>query len=181
MVDKLELDTHHNTVVNGGISSGGLDNNHKVLRQRWYQATTKLLSNDSLHELVDFSARQIVENIEIQMKNQPGGIDPKRIFMNGTLNVGTSFMLNDRLEFGDPEQIEIMNWIEGIFENFTGLFLVNLWPAVFPEWMIRKDIPRKILQFLAPKVYSSRDIIIGKLFPFVVKKLKQHEENLGDS
>ena len=139
------------------------------------------MSNDSLHELVDFSARQIVENIEIQMKNQPGGIDPKRIFMNGTLNVGTSFMLNDRLEFGDPEQIEIMNWIEGIFENFTGLFLVNLWPAVFPEWMIRKDIPRKILQFLAPKVYSSRDIIIGKLFPFVVKKLKQHEENLGDS
>ena len=181
MVERLELETHHNTLTNGGIAAGGFDHNHKVLRQRWYQATTKLMSTDNLHELVDFAARQIVENIETQMKAHPNGIDPKKIFMNGTLNVGTSFMLNDRLEFGDPEQVKIMNWIEIIFGNFNGFFLVNLWPAMFPDWMIRKDIPRKILELLVPKAYTSRDIIIGKFLPFVMKKLKQHEKNIGTS
>ena len=73
------------------------------------------MSSDNLHELVDFAARQIVENIELEMKSNVDGIDPKRVFMNATLNVGTSFMLNDRLDFGDPEQVQIMNWIEVIF------------------------------------------------------------------
>ena len=102
-----------------GVGGGAYNQNHKVLRQRWYQATTKLMSSDNLHELVDFSARQIVENIEREMKGRKGGgIDPKKTFMSGTLNVATSFMLNDRLEFGDPEQVMVMNWVEVSAENF---------------------------------------------------------------
>ena len=83
------------------------------MRKRWYEATTKLLSNDGLNELVDFSARQIVENLEFEMaKNKGAGIDPKRTFMSGSLNVATSFMLNERFDFNDDEQVMIMNWIE---------------------------------------------------------------------
>ena len=46
------------------------------------------------------------------MKKSPEGIDPKTSFMAGTLNVGTSFMLNERLDFNDPEQKQVMAWIE---------------------------------------------------------------------
>lgn len=70
------------------------------------------MSSDNLHELVDFSARQIVDNVEKEMKLKPSGIDPRRTFMNATLNVGTTFMLNDRLDFDDPEQVMVMNWVE---------------------------------------------------------------------
>ena len=42
LVDQLQLQTHHNLQRNSGIAGGAYDHNHKVLRQRWYQATTKL-------------------------------------------------------------------------------------------------------------------------------------------
>ena len=46
------------------------------------------------------------------MKVSPEGIDPRTTFMTGTLNVGTSFMLNERLDFDDPEQKKVMAWID---------------------------------------------------------------------
>ena len=46
------------------------------------------------------------------MKASPGGIDPRTTFMNGTLNVGTSFMLNEKLDFDDPEQKKVTAWID---------------------------------------------------------------------
>ena len=112
MVDEMKLQTRHNTMGNSGIGHGQYDQNHKILRKRWYEATTKLLSNDGLNELVDFSARQIVENLELEMAKNEAGIDPKRTFMSGSLNVATSFMLNERFDFNDYEQVMIMNWIE---------------------------------------------------------------------
>ena len=126
LVNRLDLQTHQNTMRNMGVAGGAYDKNHKVLRQRWYQATTRLMSSDQLHQLVDFSARQIVENIELEMakKSGGGGIDPQRVFMSCTLNVATSFMLSDRLEFGEPEQVMICEWIEvnlsiGVFHHIT--------------------------------------------------------------
>ena len=49
------------------------------------------------------------------MEKHAGGIDPKFIFMHGTLNTSSAFMLNDQLEFDDPEQKNINGWIE-VFE-----------------------------------------------------------------
>ena len=120
MVDEMQLQTRHNTMGNCGIAHGEYDQNHKILRKRWYETTTKLLSNEGLNELVDFSARQIVENLELEMAKNTGGIDPKQTFMSGSLNVTTSFMLNERFEFNDDEQVMIMNWIE-VCSNVFGL------------------------------------------------------------
>ena len=83
--------------------------------------TTRLLSNDKcrvsafqfteiskvdilhkLRELVNFTSRQIVENLQREAKNQPNGFDPKETFLNGALNTVTSFILSDRLDFGHP-------------------------------------------------------------------------------
>ena len=112
LVKSLNLGAHHNTLKNTGVGGGEYDHNHRTLRQRWHQTTTKLMTTDHLHELVNFSARQLVENVEKEMKLKPSGIDPRRTFMNATLNVGSQFMLSDRLDFEDPEQVMIMNWIE---------------------------------------------------------------------
>ena len=119
MVDEMQLQTRHNTMGNSGIAHGEYDQNHKILRKRWYEATTKLLSNEGLNELVDFSARQIIENLELEMAKNTGGIDPKQTFMSGSLNVTTSFMLNERFDFNDDEQVMIMNWIEVGFNVFS--------------------------------------------------------------
>ena len=119
LIDEMQLKTRHNTMGNSGIAHGEYDRNHKILRKRWYEATTKLLSNEGLNELIDFSARQIVENLELEMAKNTGGIDPKQTFMSGSLNVTTSFMLNERFEFNDNEQVMIMNWIEVGFNVFS--------------------------------------------------------------
>ena len=45
--------------------------------------------------------------------------------------------------------------------------------------MIKRDIPRKLIAIFLPKLYSVRDIIWGEFYPFIVHKIKQHEDNLG--
>ena len=70
--------------------------------------------------------------------------------------------------------------IQAIFEHFTSLFLCGMWVQIFPDWMIRKGIPRAILEFIRPGIYRTRDLIWGEFYPFAVKKIKQHEENLGE-
>ena len=59
------------------------------------------------------------------MKASPAGIDPKTTFMAGTLNVGTSFMLNERLDFNDPDLKKVMSWID-VSANFTSVFRTTL-------------------------------------------------------
>ena len=79
MVDKMQLQTRHNTMGNSGIGHGQYDQNHKILRKRWHEATKKLLSNDDLIELVDSSAHQIIENRELEMaKIRPELIQSER-------------------------------------------------------------------------------------------------------
>ena len=64
LVEDLKLQTHSNTMKCAGIGGGAYDEYHKILRQKWYQVTNKMLSSDNLRELVDFSARQVVEDLD---------------------------------------------------------------------------------------------------------------------
>ena len=80
-------------------------------------------------------------------------------------------MLNERLDFDDPEQKMIMTWIDVsrfieinfenfqlIFDNFTTLVTIVLYNQLFPNWMIKREIPRKLLTFFKPKFYTVRDM-----------------------
>ena len=69
LVENLQLETSHNSLNGHGIGGGIYDENHKILRQKWYQVTNKMLSSDSLRELVDFSARQVVEDLAREVEN----------------------------------------------------------------------------------------------------------------
>ena len=64
LVEDLKLQTHSNSMKCAGIGGGAYDEYHKILRQKWYQVTNKMLSSDNLRELVDFSARQVVEDLD---------------------------------------------------------------------------------------------------------------------
>ena len=64
LVERLNLQTRSNTMKCAGIGGGAYNDNHKILRQKWYQVTNKMLSSDNLRELVDFSARQVVEDLD---------------------------------------------------------------------------------------------------------------------
>jgi len=115
-----------------------------------------------------------------KMKSSPDGIDPKGTFMNGTLNVGTSFMLNEKLDFNDPEQKKVMAWIDHMFDNLVTLFAIGLYHQLFPDWMIKRDLPRKLVSLFSKNLYSVRDVIWGEFYPFIIHKIKQHEDNLDE-
>ena len=51
--------------------------------------------------------------------------------------------------------------------------------TVFPDWMIRRGIHRRLLEFVRPNAYKTRDIIWSQFYPFIIKKIKEHEINLG--
>ena len=44
----------------------------------------------------------------------------------------------------------------------------------------RRGYPRKILPFLWPKSYDTVDTVSRELMPFIIKKIKAHEETLDD-
>ena len=43
--------------------------NQKLLRQRWHQATSRLVTNDQLREMIGFSSVQLIEQIEKESLN----------------------------------------------------------------------------------------------------------------
>ena len=76
-----------------------------------------ILITQKSHEVLFFFEKKILINLhkklnERKMKTMPGGIDPRDTFLNAAVNVMTTFILNERLDFGDPQQIKIMSWIE---------------------------------------------------------------------
>ena len=79
LVENLQLETSNNSLNDHGISGGTYDRNHKILRQKWYQVTNKMLSSDSLRELVDFSARQVVEDLAREVGSRNWLLDNLRL------------------------------------------------------------------------------------------------------
>ena len=129
LVEKLQLSTRANTLKAGGVALCAYDENYRLLRQKWHLAE-KILSGDKMHELVDFTAREVIQDLEREvltvfsrsrsseylfyrkMKVSPEGIDPGSTYLNAALNVVTAVMLNERLDFNHPQQVKVMEWIE---------------------------------------------------------------------
>ena len=58
------------------------------------------------------------------MEQNPSGFDPKNILKSASSNVISSFCLNESYDFGDSEQMQILQWTERFLENFRGLYLI---------------------------------------------------------
>ena len=79
------------------------------------------------------------------MENNSSGFDPKQILKSASSNVISSFCLNESYDFGDSEQMKILEWTEFCFKNFRSQFLVCGLAPFYPDFIIRHGISRKIL------------------------------------
>ena len=79
------------------------------------------------------------------MEQNPSGFDPKKIFKSASSNVISSFCLNESYDFGDSEQMQILQWTESFFENFRTLYMISGLAKLYPDFIIRHEISRKIL------------------------------------
>ena len=74
------------------------------------------------------------------MKTNPNGFDPQLVFMNASLNVTSALCLNEYYDFGDPEQLKLLHWIETFFAKFDDLFLISAFTPMFPDFLIRRRV-----------------------------------------
>jgi len=59
------------------------------------------------------------------MEENPSGFDPKKILKSASSNVISSFCLNESYDFGDSEQMQILQWTERYFEDFRTLYNIR--------------------------------------------------------
>ena len=65
-----------------------------------------------------------------------------------------------------------------MFENLVAFFATTLFYQLFPDWMIRRFLPQKLISMLFPKLYFVYDVI-SDFYAFTIYKVKQHEDSLG--
>ena len=81
------------------------------------------------------------------MKENQSGFDPEKIFKSASSNVISGFCLNESYDFGDSEQMKILKWTEIYMANLRNILMVGSLAPLFPDFMIRHRISRKILTF----------------------------------
>ena len=79
------------------------------------------------------------------MEQNPSGFDPEKILKSASSNVISSFCLNESYDFGDSEQMQILQWTESFFENLRNQTMINGLSKIYPGFIIRHGISRKIL------------------------------------
>ena len=79
------------------------------------------------------------------MEQNPSGFDPKKILKSASSNVISSFCLNESYDFGDSEQMQILKWTEIYFAKGRTIFMITKMAEIYPDFIIRHGISRKIL------------------------------------
>ena len=73
---------------NSGLADGPYDDFHRKFRTIWYETTKKLTGRNRIIEIIEQSSES-VNRILGQKGSSKEGIDPKAVFVNGTMNVIT--------------------------------------------------------------------------------------------
>ena len=96
-----------------------------------------------------------MKSIQSQMEENPSGFDPKKILKSASSNVISSFCLNESYDFGDSEQMQILQWTERYFEDFRTLYMITGLAKFYPDFIIRHGISRKILTSFKVSTFMS--------------------------
>ena len=89
------------------------------------------------------------------MEENPSGFDPKKILKSASSNVISSFCLNESYDFGDSEQMQLLQWTERYFEDFRTLYTITGLAKIYPDFIIRHGISRKILTSFKVSTFMS--------------------------
>ena len=88
---------------------------------------------------------RLVKSIQSQMEQNPSGFDPQKILKSASSNVISSFCLNESYDFGDSEQMQMLQWTQSLLENLPTLYMITGLARLYPDFIIRHGISRKIL------------------------------------
>lgn len=128
--------------IGSGIGDGPYDVNHKLLRQMWHKTQTRLIGKNRINEIINASSKMVCETIRKQ--DTVKGIDPRDIFMNGTLNVVTGFSLGITYKYDDSDFIRLANYVKDFFANMKNIYVSKIVTQILPMWMIKSRIVRRI-------------------------------------
>jgi len=166
--------------TNGGFISGECDRAHQILRKTWHQTVMRMMNRNELETMIGFTGEQIVANIKDEMAKHPDGINPRQILMNGALNVVTSFITGEQHVFGAPEQLKILDMSTRFIAKLLHLVMLNAMDAMFPRFIAKTGIHKKLLRLIAPSLFVIHDIMYGEMWPFFLNKIGEHCSTLDE-
>ena len=79
------------------------------------------------------------------MEQNPSGFEPQKILKSASSNVISSFCLNESYDFGDSEQMQIIQWTQILLANARTVYMISGLAKLYPDFIIRRGLSRKIL------------------------------------
>ncbi|CBY07251.1 unnamed protein product [Oikopleura dioica] len=126
-----------------GTADGPYDDFHKKSRVQWHDTIKRLVGKNRISEIIKESSEKIVACLE-RVGSSAAGIDPRRVFMNASLNVTSGFAFNKTYDFEDPQFEEIAEIIESYFAGITSMALLQMSWNILPRWICRSDFYNRL-------------------------------------
>ena len=76
------------------------------------------------------------------------GIDPRIIFMNGSLNVVTGFSLGIIYEYDDPDFIRLAYFVQEFFKNMAFIYVGKVATEITPMFILEQPWYRKLRRLI---------------------------------
>ena len=145
------LDSDDQLLKNGpgefaGTVDGPYDNFHKKSRVQWHDTMKvslseyilpntfqRLVGKDQISEIIKESSEKIVACLE-KIGLSSAGVDPRRVFMNASLNVTSGFAFDKTYDFDDPEFQEIADIVDSYFLGIVSMSLYQMSWNILPRW-----------------------------------------------
>ncbi|CAG5113609.1 Oidioi.mRNA.OKI2018_I69.chr2.g7699.t1.cds [Oikopleura dioica] len=156
-----------------GIGDGPYDAVHKSFRQMWFDTSKRLTGKNRMIEIMQQSSSSVNE-ILLREGSKESGMDPKRVFMNGTMNVITGFAFGNTMEFDDPVFKEIANAVTTIFKFFSVSILKRTIAGKVPSWVTRNFVYQRIWH----SFLKERNEVVLKFHEFLHKQIVNHRIDL---
>ncbi|CAG5085168.1 Oidioi.mRNA.OKI2018_I69.PAR.g10827.t1.cds [Oikopleura dioica] len=176
------LDVNDPLIKNGlgdraGTADGRYDQFHKKSRVQWHDTMKRLVGKNKIAEIIESSA----ENICLQLNRlgaSPTGIDPRRIFMNGSMNVTSGFAFGLNYDFQDPEFTKIAEYIDGYFAGLMHYNLKQVCSNIVPSWVNESDYYNQIWRKTPVRHFEDA---VPQFHGYVFEIIKEQRKTLDPS
>lgn len=169
-----------------GMGDGYYDETHRNLRVHWHDTIKRLVGRNTISEIIQHSTAQV--NRYLAREDNEEGIDPREIFMNGTMNVVTGFSLGILYEFDDPGTFlrslnfsklildfkNVAKYVSVFFENMRNMYVNKIIVDILPLWVTQNWL----YQLIVKKPLAQTVDTVSPFTEYILTKVKEHRATL---
>ncbi|CBY23488.1 unnamed protein product [Oikopleura dioica] len=103
----------------------------------------RLAGKNKIDEIIQKTAEKTIFYLE-KLGSSPEGMDPRKVFMNASINVTSGFAFEKNYDFEDEEFQKLAEYINEFFKGLTHKSLQQMTWNILPRWICESDFYAKI-------------------------------------